>query len=168
MALSSSSSSTTKSAKSAPPAKTSRSFKPKARPKFITAKKAAPKPRFRPSQAMISGHRDELVEFLETDLSGLLEDVPGVDDQIAECAAEAGVDNSFALVGKFLSLRKANADARDEMRRCCGRFVDFLAEEFGVEDEPLLNVITVAVGMKANYGVAGAFDAALFDLGLVE
>jgi hypothetical protein len=127
---------------------------------------------FKPSKDIIANHRDAIVEFVGGEFDGSLESVPGIDIQLAEVMEETtGINNGYALIGKFLSFRKVTgagkAGKESDMSACCHDFADFLSEA-GCEDADIATVITVAIGMKANYGTVGSFDAACYRLGLTE
>ena len=65
---------------------------------------------------------EKLAEFIMGDLTEDLQSVPGVGPTTAKQLNDAGIDTSFALVGKFLMCRKAG----EEKQETCNRFVQFL------------------------------------------
>ncbi len=66
----------------------------------------------------------KLAEFIMSDLREDLTLVPGIGPKTEEQLNDAGINTSFALVGKFLMCRKEG----DNKQATCDRFVQFLAE----------------------------------------
>uniref|UniRef100_A0A7S2FFP3 Uncharacterized protein n=1 Tax=Florenciella parvula TaxID=236787 RepID=A0A7S2FFP3_9STRA len=106
---------------------------------------------FNPSKTKIND--DTLADWLKNKIEMDLEVVPGVGPATANKLRDAGVDNTHALIGKFLMLK--DADVQTHM----DAFYNWLAE-IGISAHR--NTIVLSVAEKVDIFMPGTYDASLY------
>jgi hypothetical protein len=94
---------------------------------------------------------DQLAAFIMDELVGDLQSVPGIGPTTERQLKDAGIDDTFMLLGKFLMCRKEGCNRQD----MCNEFVEFL-QKVGVTG--FRCGITTCICEKAAVSVAGLFE----------
>lgn len=101
-------------------------------------------------------NEDILANFLRAPISGDLIEVPGIGPRTSSILKKSGVETTYQLFAKFLSLRGADDDCRTH----CNKFIRWLVE---VDTPPMFrNTITHVLAEKLALLFPSLYDPVMF------
>lgn len=115
---------------------------------------AAPTNFYHPERSRITERA--LTDFIRAPISGDLVEVPGIGPVTARLLADAGVDSTFALIGKFLTLKTHGVESVEHL----DRFYHWLTS---IESKSQYRAgVCQAIAEKANSMMPGIYDADVY------
>lgn len=105
---------------------------------------------------------DTLGDFLRAPLTGDLTEVPGIGINACRKLINHNINNTFQLIGKFLSLKSNSDDTDDGLITCvehCDAFWHYLNS---IDIRAYKSGIVMAISEKVNTMLPGIYDAAEF------
>jgi len=99
---------------------------------------------------------DKLAEFIQAPITGNLTEVPGVGPATEKAMRANGVDTTYALIGKYLTLKGEGVESVEH----CDRFFWWL-DEIGAS-KGHRSAIVQAIAQKQDITFPGIYDGACY------
>jgi hypothetical protein len=99
---------------------------------------------------------DELADFIRSQITGKLSEVPGISYEIEGMLNKSGVFNTYQLIGKYLSMKRMEEDLLDHHVH----FLNYLGY-MGISKAEG-HRITQSIGEKVSTMIPGLYDPSIF------
>jgi hypothetical protein len=102
---------------------------------------------------------DKLSDFLRAQITGDLQEVPGIGPANEKLLKDAGIQNTYQLIGKYLEMKRSENGTLIGAQKHCDDFWKYLQ---GIGVRSYRSGIILSLGEKVNTLLPGLYDASEF------